>query len=108
MSFENEKRTEERFPASENASCDFVSPVLEDFGPAKFKNISLNGVGLITSERLSIGLMLAVKLVNPIKNFSKTALTRVVHVTPIPNNSYLIGAEWDTALTYDELKFFVM
>lgn len=107
MSFESEKRTEERFPASDSASCDFVSPVLEDFGPAKLKNISLNGVGLITAERVSVGLLLAVKLVNPVKNCSKTALARVVHVTPIPGNSYLIGCEWDTQLSYDELKFFV-
>ena len=108
MSFENEKRSEERFPVSENSTCVFASPVLEDFGPVKLKNISLKGVGLVTGERLSIGLMLAVKLVNHSMNYSKTALARVVHVTPMPGNSFLIGCEWDTPLTYDEFKFFVM
>ena len=86
----------------------FASPVLEDFGPVKLKNVSLKGVGLVTGERLSIGLMLAVKLANHAMKFSKTALARVVHVTPMPGNSFLIGCEWDTPLTYDEFKFFVM
>jgi hypothetical protein len=50
---------------------------------------------------------LAVKLANPIKNFSKTGLARVVHVTPLPGDSYLVGCEWDSPLTYDELKILV-
>jgi PilZ domain len=108
MSFENEKRCEDRFPVGDNSSCVFASPVLDDFGPVKLKNISLRGVGLVTNEKLSVGLMLAVKLANRSLNFSKTALARVVHVTPLPGNSYLIGCEWDTPFTYDEFKFFVM
>jgi hypothetical protein len=107
MSFESEKRTEERLPVSENSTCVFASPVLEDFGPVKLKNLSLRGVGLVSSERMSVGLMLAVKLANPIKNFSKTGLARVVHVTPLPGDSYLVGCEWDSPLTYDELKILV-
>lgn len=108
MSLGQEKRTEERFPASANSACEFASPVLDDFGPVKLKNISLKGVGLVTSEKLSVGLMMAIKLANRSMNFSKTALARVVHVTPMPGNSYHVGCEWDTPLTYDEFKFFVM
>jgi hypothetical protein len=108
MPSEHDKRTEERFPASANSACEFASPVLEDFGPVKLKNISLKGVGLVTGEKLSVGLMLAIKLANRNLNFSKTALARVVHVTPMPGNNFLVGCEWDTPLTYDEFKFFVM
>jgi hypothetical protein len=89
-------------------SCTFASPVLEDFGPVKIKNVSLTGVGLISPQVLDPGIMLAIKLVNPAKNFSKTALVRVVHVTPMSEGTFLVGGNLDTPLTYDELCMLVM
>jgi hypothetical protein len=105
---EQEKRAAERFPVSINVSCTFASPVLEDFGPVKIKNISMSGVGLITSEAVAVGMMLAVKLVNPGKVFTKTALMRVVHVTPASGGMWLVGCNLDTPLTYDELRNLVL
>ena len=108
MRSEKDKRVEERFPVSAHSACIFASPVLEDFGPVKLKNISLRGVGLITPHGLEVGMLMAVKLSNPTKNFHKTALLRVIHTTPQAGGSYLIGGEWETPLTYDELCMFVM
>ncbi len=108
MAFENDKRTEERFPVSATASCVLASPIVETFGPVRIKNVSLKGVGLITSKKPEPNSLLAVKLVNPSKNFSKTALLRVIHVTPQAGGSFLIGGDWDTPLTYDELCNLVM
>ena len=42
------------------------------------------------------------------KKFSKTTLFRVVHTTPQPGGVYLIGGDFDTPLTYEELCNFVM
>ena len=66
-----EKRMAERFAVAANVTCSFASPVLEDFGPVKIKNVSLTGVGLITPQVLDPGILLAIKLVNPAKNFTK-------------------------------------
>jgi hypothetical protein len=103
-----ERRGAERFAVNANVSCAFASPVLEDFGPVKVKNISLTGVGLVVPQVLDPGIMLAVKLVNPSKKFSKTVLAQVVHVTAQPGGSFLVGGHLDTPLTYEELCIFVM
>jgi hypothetical protein len=54
------------------------------------------------------GVLLAVKLANPVKNVTKTMLVRVTHVTPQPGGAFLIGGTLDTPLTYEELCVFVM
>jgi hypothetical protein len=103
-----EKRMAERFAVAAHVTCSFASPVLEDFGPVKIKNASLTGVGLITPQVLDPGILLAIKLVNPAKNFTKTALVRVAHVTPMSEGTFLVGGNLDTPLTYDELCMLVM
>ena len=108
MAFDKDKRAEERFPAGPNAACVFASPVLEDFGPVKLHNISLKGIGILTSHPLEPGLLLAIKLANNTKNASKTILFRVAHATPQPGGVYLVGGDFDTPLTYEELCNFVM
>jgi hypothetical protein len=108
MTERKDQRAVERFPINTFSSCDFVSPVLEDFGPLRVKNISTDGIGLISSQALEAGLLLAVNLVNPTKDFSKTILVRVVHSTPQPGGTYLIGGIFNTALTYEELCVLVM
>jgi hypothetical protein len=42
-----EQRKAERFAVNADVACSFASPVLEDFGPVKIKNISMVGVGLV-------------------------------------------------------------
>jgi len=103
-----EKRQAERFPVSGDVRCTFASPVLEDFGAVRIKNISTSGVGFLTSQVLAAGMMLVIKLENTAKNYSKTTLVRVVHVTPQSAGSYLVGANLDAPLTYDELCMLVM
>jgi hypothetical protein len=108
MPVEKEQRSEERFPANGSAACTFVSPLVEDFGPVKIKNVSLKGVGLITSKKLEPGAMLAVTVTNAAKKFTKTGLVRVIHVTPQAGGTFLIGGDWSTPLTYEELCILVM
>jgi hypothetical protein len=106
--YPEEKRGAERFAVAAAVDCSFASPVLEDFGKVKIKNISSTGVGLIITETLAPGMLLAIRLVNPAKNFSKTMLVRVIHVTPQASGSYLVGGTLDTPLTYEELCALVM
>jgi len=108
MSNPGEKRVAERFPVNPGSACVFASPVLEDFGPVKLVNVSLNGVGFISMEKLHDNLMMAIKLENSTKKFAKTMLVRIVHVTPQASGTYLVGGVFDTALTYDELCNFVL
>ncbi|HWY86530.1 MAG TPA: PilZ domain-containing protein [Gemmataceae bacterium] len=104
----HEKRAAERFAVSPHVDCEFASPVLEDFGKVKIKNISSTGVGLIVTEPVATGMLLVIKLVNSDKKFIKTMLVRVVHATPQASGTYLVGGTLDTPLTYEELCALVM
>lgn len=91
-----------------DTACGFVSPVLEDFGPARIKNVSNEGIGLIVSRKLEPGLLLAVSIANQTRSFSKTVLVRVMHVTPQAGGTFLVGGTFQTPLTYEELRTMVM
>lgn len=107
MSFPSDRRAAERFPVNVDSSCTFVSPVQEDFGPVRIKNLSQDGIGLLMSRKLEPGVLLAVTQDNPAKSLHKTVLVRVVQVTP-SQGAYLVGGTFDVALKYDELSALVM
>ncbi|MDB5307089.1 MAG: hypothetical protein JWO38_1291 [Gemmataceae bacterium] len=94
-------------PVCSGTVCSFISPVMEDFGPAKLRDVSLDGVGLILTRRVEIGSLLAVGLSNPDKGFAKTVLVRVAHATPV-HGGFLVGGTLATPLTYQELTALVM
>lgn len=102
-----DRRAAERMPVNADTSCSFVSPVVEDFGPAKIKNISMNGVGLLLTRKTDPGTLLALTLSNPARSFSKTVLVRIAHTTAQPGG-YLVGGTFSTPLTYLELTTLVM
>ena len=104
----SDRRAVDRFPVNAQTVCEFLSPVLEDFGAVRIKNVSTDGIGMIVNHKLEAGLLLAVTLANPSRSFAKTLLTRVMHVTPQPGGAYLVGCEFQTPLTYDELTTMVM
>jgi hypothetical protein len=102
-----ERRAEERFPVTADTSCSFISPVVEDFGPAKVQNVSMTGIGLVLTRRVEVGSLLAICLVNPARGFARTVLVRLTHVTAQPGG-YLVGGTLSPALTYQELTTLVM
>src|SRR5260370_23909413 len=102
-----ERRATERFPVNADTSCSFVSPVVEDFGPAKIQSISMDGIGLLMTRSVEPGVLLAVSLSKPARGFAKTVLVRVVHVTPQPGGC-LVGGTLPTPLTYQELTTLAM
>ena len=107
MAEKGDRRAVERFPASASASCTFVSPVVEDFGPVKIKNVSLEGVGLLLGRSVEPDTLLAVTLANVGKGFAKTVLVRVVYAQPQPGGC-MVGGNFLTPITYEELTALVM
>jgi hypothetical protein len=106
MTDQSDRRAAERFPVSAHTSCDFLSPVIEDFGPVRIKNVSTSGIGLLANRKVEAGQLLAVGLNNPTQKFSKTLMVRVAHVTA-SSGGFLIGGTFTTPLTYDELRALV-
>src|SRR5262245_23900493 len=94
-----DRRAAERFAVNPDTSCTFLSPVAEDFGPAKVLDVSMGGVGLLLARRVEPGALLAVGLTNPARGFTKTVLVRVAHVSP-RGGGYLVGGSLTAPLTY--------
>jgi hypothetical protein len=107
MADPKDRRAQERFPVNADTNCSFASPVVENFGPVRLKNLSMDGIGMQVTKKVDPGTLLAVTLANPAKGFSKTVLIRVVHSTP-EGGGYLIGGTFNTPLTYQELTTLVL
>jgi PilZ domain-containing protein len=107
MADPSDRRAAERFPVSANTTVTFASPVVENFGPVKIKNVSTDGVGLLLSRKVEAGQLLAVSIANPTQKFAKTLMVRVVHVTAQAGGAFLAGGTFTTPLTYEELRSLV-
>jgi hypothetical protein len=95
----DDRRAGERFPVNADTTCPFLSPVAEDFGPVRIRDVSMQGIGLLVSRRVEVGALLAVVLENKARGFSKTVLVRVAHVTPL-GSGFVVGGNFATPLTY--------
>jgi hypothetical protein len=102
-----DRRAAERLAVTSEASCTFAARLIEDLGPVKLVNVSLEGVGLLTSRRIEPGTKLAITLANAAKGFSKTVVVQVAHSTP-QLGSHLIGGTFEVPLTYAEMSVLVL
>jgi hypothetical protein len=107
MQDQPDRRASERMAVVHGTACSFVGPVVTDFGPAKVRDVSIDGIGLIMLHKVEVGSLVAVNLVNPDRGFAKTLLVRVAHVTPVPGG-HLVGGTFAPPLTYQELTTLVM
>jgi hypothetical protein len=103
----SDRRASERMLVGQGTACSFAAPVREDFGAARVKDISMEGVGLILTGKVEIGTILAVVLENPAKGFRGTMLVKVAHVTPA-QGGYLVGGTFLDPLTYKDLTTLVL
>lgn len=102
-----DRRQAERYPVNADAACPFLSPVVEDIGPVRIKDISMAGIGLLLRNRVEPGTLLAVTLVNSPRGFTKTVLVRVMHTTAL-SGQFLVGGTFTVPLTYQEMTTLVL
>jgi hypothetical protein len=111
MADSRDRRAAERMAVNTGTTCGFAGPVTEDFGPAKIRDVSLEGIGLLLLKQVAVGSLLAVVISNTNSNtnqkLSKTVLVRVAHVTAA-HGGYLVGGTFVEPLTYQELTALVM
>jgi len=107
MQQEFDRRAQERMAVNTETKCTFVSPVLEDFGPGRIHNISMDGLALLLTSRVQPGTLMAVTLVNEARGFQKTVMLRVEHAT-VQGGACLVGGSFSPPLTYQELTALVM
>jgi hypothetical protein len=103
-----ERRSLERFEVNRDAACPLLSPVVENFGSVKVRDVSMQGVGLLVGRRIEPGALLAVVLENRARGFSKTVLVRVTHVAAQPGGGFVVGGAFTAPLSYKEMSALVL
>lgn len=74
-----------------------------ELGTAQVRDLSHQGIGLLSPHAIPAGSILTVELPNQAQTFWQLKLVRVAHATPQPENGWLIGSRFCRALTEDEL-----
>lgn len=99
-----DRRGAMRYPVNTGTTCPMVAPVTQDFGEARIKDVSNEGIGLVLGHPVEAGTVLMVTLKNEAKKFFRIQLVEVVHSTQQAGGGYLIGGTFITPLTYEELS----
>ena len=102
-----DRRAAERMVVNAGTNCAFVGRIVDDVGPVKVRDVSMDGIGLVLMRSVPAGTVLSIGLVNTDKGFNKTVMVQVAHVTPIPGG-FLVGGSFVEPLTYQELTTLVM
>lgn len=102
-----DRRASERMSVNAGTRVGFVARVVDDIGPVKIRDVSLEGIGLLLSKSVPVGTGLVMGLFNPDKGLSRTVIVQIAHVTPIPGG-FLAGGTFTEPLTYQELTTLVM
>jgi hypothetical protein len=99
-----DRRAFRRYAADLEVSCRTLGSGRADSWPARLRDISAGGIGLILGRRFEAGTLLAVDLVNTASGSPRTLLSRVMHVTAQPEGEWLLGLALLREMGEDELR----
>jgi hypothetical protein len=97
-----ERRGATRHPSSLKIACYPVGGSLMERRQARIRNVSKTGIGLVVDRAWQSGTMLIVEL--PGEESTKTVRARVVHSTPQMSGTYLVGCNFESALSDAEVQ----
>ncbi len=96
-----ERRAAVRFQCSNGASCSSLAPFERLTGRAR--DISKTGIALILGTSVRDGTQLVIDLKTKNPGICLTLLARVVHSTPADEGSWVIGCEFITTPTEEQI-----
>jgi hypothetical protein len=99
-----ERRASARYAADLDAACRAVAAARPDAWRARVFNISAAGVGLVLGRRVEPGTLLALDLPNPASGCARTLMARIIHATPGPGGTWLVGGSFLRRLDADVLR----
>ena len=74
---------------------------------ARLQNLSVLGAGVFIDQAVDAGGFVYLEITSASGVFSRTLLTRIVHVSPWPDGGYLLGGEFLSKLSEDEVRLLV-
>jgi PilZ domain len=99
-----ERRAFQRYPADLEAPCRAVAGARADAWRGRVFNISTAGVGLVLDRRCEPGAVLAIDLPGAASGHPRTLLARVIHATPGPGGTWLVGGSFLRRLDAEALQ----
>lgn len=99
-----ERRVALRLASNRESSCRAALGERKLRWPARLRDVSQTGLGLLTSRRFEPGTLLTVELADEAHNNQRQFLVRVVHVRPTLVRKWVIGACFDRRLSDEELS----
>ena len=102
-----ERRTYVRLSCDLDATCRATGSTREVGWPAKVRDISLGGLGLVLKHCFPPGTDLAVELRDVAETFQRIVRVRVMHATAAHidgNSCWLLGCAFDAPLTAEEFQ----
>src|SRR5262245_9938936 len=104
---ETERRGSTRHRWSGSAPVPLTVSIGAKLWKAPVHDLSTMGISVVLDQPVELGSVVSVELPNRAWNCCHLKLLRVVHVTPQPNNRWLVGSTFLHQLTEDELKALV-
>jgi hypothetical protein len=104
----SDRRAGERFPSERDMNCQpAMSLSRSDRGTTwlgRVLDVSLTGIGFSTSRRFLEGTVLAIDISDEAGNVSRRLLARVVHARPKSKMRWIIGCEFASPLSEEDLQ----
>jgi hypothetical protein len=101
-----ERRVSVRFPTRLQTAVQPVGPVVLGPWPARVRDISAHGIGLVLPHPLEPGTLLTAELGSPGGDRVRTVLARVVHVTARDRGEWIVGCALVSELSDADLATF--
>jgi hypothetical protein len=101
-----ERRIAVRHLPDEQTSCQMIVGLESRVWQATIRNLSECGIGLVLNEAPEPGSLLALELENPAQQLCRTLLAVVIYAKPDLEGYWLIGCQFASLLTKEELQAF--
>ncbi len=100
----SERRTEPRYSCALEVSCQPITARGCDlWWLAEVKDVSRNGVGMLSTRQFERGIFIAVQMMNMATRFMQTRVARVQHVAA-SNGKWFVGCQLQSPLDEDDLR----
>lgn len=100
----SDRRAWVRYPCDMETSCKAEADRLGC--PATVRNISLGGMSLQVERQFESGTLIRVEVQSSLENTPHMLCVRVIHVTPQPDGTWLLGCAFARELSDDSLRAF--
>jgi hypothetical protein len=99
----SDRRLARRFSSVRSASC---SPLAErdTVLPVKVRDVSANGIGLLSTRRFERGTILLLQLEADSDSLPPLLVGKVVHVSAVGNGDWLLGCSLTRALAQADVR----